>query len=98
MSHSPVVSSGSSGSSVTPDNSIEFLDFPSALSAVIEGKCISKQEWNDLQTYGELRQGILMLRMNNKWHRWILSDGDLLGKDWFIVDWTTLRQPPNDVQ
>ena len=93
MNRSPVVTAA-----ITPDSSIEFMDFPSALAAAIAGERISKQEWNNPSIYGEVRQGHLMLHKEDGWHRWILSDGDLLGEDWFVIDWVDAARVPKNVQ
>jgi len=83
-------------SSVSPVSSTDatiIMDFPEAMRAVIQGERISKREWSSLRIYGELRQGYLMLHKENGWHRWILSDGDLVGTDWFVVSWVDANQP-----
>ena len=62
-----------------------LMDFPSAMAAVRDGKCITKVEWANRDFYGELREGKLMIHLAAGWHQWIISDGDLAGQDWFIL-------------
>ena len=74
--------------SPTPSRKAETLmDFPSAISAVVNGARISKLEWNDPECFGMLRDGFLMLRRDGQWHQWIVNDGDLLGQDWVVVEY-----------
>ena len=62
-----------------------MMDFPDALRAVIAGKRISKAEWDNLKIYGELRKNVLMIHLEDGWHKWIVSEGDLTGSDWFVI-------------
>ena len=63
----------------------ELLDFPVAMQAVIDGKSISKQEWDDIQIHCQLRRGNLQIFLSDgKWHNWIVSEADMLGQDWFV--------------
>jgi hypothetical protein len=71
--------------SPTPEKSTEVMDFPAAMQAVIGGKFITRIEWNDSTILGGRHNGILMLYINNDWHQWIVSDGDLLGQDWIVL-------------
>lgn len=61
----------------------------SALRKVAEGKMITKLEWGDPKIYGVLKDGFLMIcggvKGDERLHRWIISDGDLLGEDWVTV-------------
>lgn len=62
------------------------MSFPAAMAAVILGKIISKKEWDNMSSYCMLRDGWLMIHKDEKWHRWTINDGDLLGGDWFAID------------
>jgi len=65
----------------------EFLDFPSAMRKVIEGKMVTKEEWGNKDIYGVLKDGLLMLHKDDgKFYKWLVSDGDLLGLDWVVVN------------
>lgn len=61
------------------------LTFSQAIDAVAnQDATITKLEWAD-DSRAELREGFLMIRLNDKWHRWTLNDGDLSGTDWIIL-------------
>lgn len=63
------------------------LSFPEAIQEVIDGKKITRLEWKDAGTYGFLNGDILSLHKNSdeKNYQWIVSDGDLMGKDWVLA-------------
>ena len=68
------------------EGEIKTMNFPEAISAIIEGKKITKLEWNDKEIYGVLNDNILMLhKKDGIMYNWMLSDGDLLGEDWIVV-------------
>jgi len=67
------------------------MDFPEALRVVIEGKKITKLDWENRDTYISLRGGFLSLYQDGKWHRLLVSDGDLLGQDWVTVNDTKIN-------
>lgn len=63
------------------------IAFPAVIQAVIDGKKITKLEWGDQEYYGLLKNGFLMLhKPDGKFYQWIISDGDLAGQDWVILD------------
>lgn len=62
------------------------MNFSEAIVNVIAGKRITRLEWADRGTYGVERDGFLMLRIKNEWHRWIVNDGDLHATDWIVMD------------
>ena len=62
------------------------LDFPEALRAVTAGHKITKLEWGDNEYYGVLRDGLLILHKPDGFHTWIISEGDLAGTDWYILE------------
>ena len=65
----------------------ELFDFPTAIKKIIEGKKVSKKEWNSNDEYGILHKARLTLhKKEGTNHDWILSEGDLEGKDWFVVN------------
>lgn len=66
---------------------IAVVDFPLAIKAVIEGKRITKKEWGNPATYGIMKDGWLQIyKPDGKYYAWTLNDGDLLGKDWIIIE------------
>ncbi len=62
------------------------LVFPDAILAVVQGMRISRVEWKDVEIYGLMAQGFLMLHKADGMHQWIVNDGDLLAEDWFVVE------------
>lgn len=77
--------------SPTPtQDAVIMLDFPSAMKEIIEGKKVTKLEWEDENAYGILRDGFLMLYKKNeqdyKDYQWIISDGDLKGEDYIVIN------------
>ena len=73
------------GYSPTP-SAPPLMDFPTAVAMVIEGKKITKLEWDDPGVVGALHEGRLMILLDDGlWHPWIVSDGDLLGRDWVVA-------------
>lgn len=74
-SHSPILSSKAK---VT-------MTFPEAIEAVIAGERITKLEWDNADNFGMLKDNHLMIHLDDGWHQWIISDGDLLGDDWVTL-------------
>ena len=69
-----------------PPAQVDGLNFPQAIQAIIDGKRITKAEWDDPRYFGEHRDSFLMLhKPDGSWHRWLVSDGDLFGHDWVIL-------------
>ena len=65
------------------------LTFPKAMEAVLGGNGIKihRIEWGDKGFYGILNNGILMLhKSDGNFYQWIISDGDLFGTDWIIIN------------
>ena len=63
------------------------MSFPDAIQMVMEGHSISRREWDDSQCFGKIEGGFLMLhKPDGKFYQWIISDGDMLAKDW--IYWT----------
>lgn len=64
-----------------------LVDLPTAIKAVIDGKRITKKEWNNPAMYGMLRDGWLVLcKEDGKFYSWTMNDGDLFGKDWIVLE------------
>jgi hypothetical protein len=68
-----------------PVRTIMALTFPEAMQAVIDGKHISKLEWENKDHFAELRNGSLMIHLANGWHTWTVSEGDMMGTDWVTL-------------
>ena len=65
----------------------EKYTFPEAMQKVIDGKKVSRLEWNNEDTYGFLNGKHLSIHYSDKKEnfQWIVSDGDMLGTDWIVV-------------
>lgn len=61
------------------------LNFFDALAAVVNGKKITKLEWQNKEIYGFMNGEILSLHKDKINHQWIVSLGDLVGTDWIIL-------------
>ena len=61
------------------------MTFAAAMAFVVVGKMITKQEWDNPDSYGMLRDGWLMIHRDGKWHRWLVNEGDLMGEDWIVM-------------
>ena len=64
----------------------ETMDFVAAIECIIDGYKITKLEWANKETYGLLKDGKLMLHLPDGFHDWIISDGDLNGEDYIVVN------------
>lgn len=65
-----------------------LMSFPAALTALIAGSKITKEEWANEAIYGELKDGKVQIMRGDGdglYHPWIISDGDLAGQDWYIL-------------
>ena len=66
-----------------------FLTFAEAIEQVLKDKKVTRKEWGDERTYGLLKESYLQIHKNGEaeeiTHPWILNDGDLLGKDWYVL-------------
>ena len=72
--------------SPSPTKLKKITTFPQAIAAVIDGKRITKEEWGNPDDYGMLKDRRLMLHRDGKWYNWLVSDGDLTGLDWLIME------------
>lgn len=63
------------------------MTFPQAIQEVINGKRITKLEWNDRKIFGFLGEdGRLKINLPTKLDDWVLIDGDLVGIDWIVLE------------
>ena len=61
------------------------MDFPSAMREVLDGKKITRKEWEDKDSYGVLESDFLMIKNSTGLHQWIVSEADLRATDWLII-------------
>ena len=75
--------------SPVPPNSkkleVLHLHFPEAILAVIGGRKVRRQEWSDPEEYCLMKDSFLMIHRGDKFHQWIVSEGDLLAIDWVVT-------------
>ena len=62
-----------------------YLTFPDAMREVINGKRVTREEWNDINEYGELNKESLIIHTKGQDHTWMISSGDMLNNDWLVV-------------
>jgi len=67
----------------------EDLDFDGAISVILEGKRVSRREWDDRRWYCLLKDDILQIHKpgeaEDDLHPWIINNGDLSGEDWYVL-------------
>lgn len=65
-----------------------LLGFPDAIAAVGLGKTIGKEEWDIEEGYfAKLLDGRVKIHNpNGNFYDWILSDADLQGEDYYIIE------------
>ena len=67
-------------------NAKATLSFYEALKELSIGHRITKLEWGNEAIYLELIDGTLQIHMDdNKYHYWVISEGDMLGMDYIIA-------------
>jgi len=66
---------------------LPFLTFPEAMREVLEGKKVTRKEWDDNESYGYLNDGFLMVKKSEdkKDYQWIVSEADMKAVDWLII-------------
>jgi hypothetical protein len=62
-----------------------LLSFPDAMKEVIDGKSVTRKEWNN-NDYCFLEGPWLSISRNGKIHQWVVNDGDMTAYDWFVVE------------
>ena len=64
----------------------DTLTFPQAMEAVIEGKKVTMKEWDDVNSYGIMKDGYLIIHRDGKDHQWLVSETDMVAKDYIIIN------------
>lgn len=62
------------------------MDFPTALRAVMVGNRVTKKDWEDPTIFLVLQNERLKIHQDNKYRDLIVSEGDLFGEDWVVLD------------
>lgn len=65
---------------------IKSLDFYQALKEIMNGKRITKEEWENTGEYGILLNEYLCIHREDKDHRWVLSLADIEGLDYQVLE------------
>ena len=68
------------------DSDPNAMTFPKAIEAVIAGSKVTKLEWKNPEVYIYLDGDLMIRKEDDTKHSLILSSGDVLGKDWVIVE------------
>jgi len=63
-----------------------MLTFPQAIEAVIDGKKVTMKEWDDVDSYGVMKDGYLIIHRDGKDHQWLVSEADMVAKDFIIIN------------
>ena len=51
----------------------------------MNGEKITRKEWGNEEEYGILKDGIVTIHKDDKFHNWIFTDGDMKASDWYII-------------
>jgi hypothetical protein len=68
----------------SPVKMMEYLDFEGLRREVLKGSRLTKVEWADPGICVMLQGLVLKIYRDGKWQNWIISEGDLLGEDWYV--------------
>ena len=61
------------------------MNFPDAMNAVIAGKKVARISWGN-DDYGFIKDEWLTIFTNGAFHKWLVSESDMTGEDWFIKE------------
>lgn len=72
------------------DRIVHLLSFQGIVDPLLEGKRVTRLEWGDKRIFYHLSGGIFSIHKAGEAleisHPVALNDGDLLGKDWIILE------------
>lgn len=74
-----------SESPVVKKDKVIGMDFPEAIRKMIAGERVTRISWDDDTSYGQMKDGFLMIFIKGEMHKWIVNDGDMLAEDWIVV-------------
>ena len=65
----------------------EGMTFAEAMVELISGASIKRKDWGEIDEYGLMKDGWLMIHKADKniFDGWLVTEGDLLATDWFII-------------
>jgi hypothetical protein len=61
------------------------MGFYGAILSIVDGKKITKLEWDNKEEYGFMKDEILSIHRNGKDHGWLVSLADVSGEDYVEV-------------
>ena len=65
----------------------KLMKFPEAISAITDGKKVTKISWENKEYFSELRDGLLKLhKPDGRYYEWTVNEGDMTGEDWVIIN------------
>jgi hypothetical protein len=64
---------------------VNMMSFYDAMKRLASGFRIARFEWTDKTIYCVLQDGLVKIKLPGGINDWIISDGDLEGKDWLVV-------------
>lgn len=64
----------------------KLITFPEAMQAVIDGKNITKAEWDSPDIFCNLESERLKICIHGVFHDWIISEADMMGTDWEVLE------------
>lgn len=87
LSESPVPQESAPPIKVPVVEEIETIDFSAAISRVILGAKVTREEWDDKETYVHLADGFLMIhKEDGKNYQLIVSEADMKAEDWILIN------------
>lgn len=61
------------------EKGMEILE---ALGIVFKGGMVTRDEWDDEQTRVQMHQKYLCIKMDGRYHSWLMKDEDINATDW----------------
>lgn len=61
------------------------MSFPDAMKEVIKGNRIRRLSWDEASDHGLLKNSWLTIYTKGKFHRWLVSEGDMEGQDFVVM-------------
>ena len=72
---SPIVNKGTA----------KTMSFPEIIQKILVGKKVTRLEWESNNEYGFMKDETLCVHTKGKDHTWVVSKGDMMGNDWFVI-------------
>jgi hypothetical protein len=75
----------------------KIMNFSSAIREIIEGKKVTKLEWNDQAIYIFLGEGLLKIKKaDGVVASLLVSEADMVGTDWIVINEPkVVMEPPS---